>query len=137
MFPGIQVTVSSRNSSSYDAAVAMRPDLKDATFKAVDINDAESIKVERPFKCGAVCACSRSLCKEWQPPCAVLRHTCGYAMGLRVINQVALHSATPPSNVCAWKYCHVLPCALISIMPVMLLFNLAAHVACQQQIAGA
>jgi len=44
MFPGIQVTVSSRNSSSYDSAKDYRPDLKDASFKAVDINDAESIK---------------------------------------------------------------------------------------------
>ena len=45
MFPGIQVTVSSRSTRSYESATAMRPDLKGAAFKAVDINDADSIRV--------------------------------------------------------------------------------------------
>lgn len=45
MFPGMQVTVSSRRQASYEAAVAMRPELKAAAFLPVDIEDAQSIQV--------------------------------------------------------------------------------------------
>lgn len=44
-FPDLNVTIASRSTDSHKAAVERRPDLKAAGFKAVDINNKESIKV--------------------------------------------------------------------------------------------
>lgn len=43
-FPKLKVVVGSRDESSYQAALARRPELKDAGFQAVDIMNAESVK---------------------------------------------------------------------------------------------
>jgi len=43
-FPGIQVTLASRNPGSYDRAVELRPDLKQTKFLTLDIDHAESVK---------------------------------------------------------------------------------------------
>ncbi|PNG99978.1 hypothetical protein TSOC_014224 [Tetrabaena socialis] len=46
-FPNLEVTLASRSDASYAAAVARRPNLRKAAFKAVDITDAASVKVGR------------------------------------------------------------------------------------------
>lgn len=47
-FPGLKVTLASRSQESYQAAVGRRPDLSAASFKPVDIDSPDSVKVCAP-----------------------------------------------------------------------------------------
>lgn len=48
-FPGISVSLASRNSGSYDRAVQLRPELNQTKFIKLDIDHADSVKV-RPLE---------------------------------------------------------------------------------------
>ena len=44
-FSGINISLASRSSGSYDQAVQLRPELKQTKFLKLDINNADSVKV--------------------------------------------------------------------------------------------
>lgn len=50
-FPGLKVTLASRSPASYESAVGRRPELKQAQFKSVDINDQASVKASSASAC--------------------------------------------------------------------------------------